>query len=41
MALTPQQLQNIPENIIQLYRNLEEFIIDDIARRIAKTGELT
>lgn len=41
MALTPQQLQNIPENIIQLYRDLEEFIIDDIARRIAKTGELT
>lgn len=41
MALTPQQLQNIPENIIQLYRDLEEFIIDDIARRIAKTGQLT
>lgn len=41
MALTPQQLKDIPENIIQLYRDLEEFIIDDIARRIAKTGELT
>lgn len=41
MALTPQQLQNIPENIIQLYRDLEEFIIDDIARRIAKAGQLT
>lgn len=41
MALTPQQLQNIPDNIVKLYRDLEEFIIDDIARRIAKTGELT
>ena len=41
MALTPKQLQNIPENIVQLYRDLEEFIIDDIARRIAKTGQLT
>lgn len=41
MALTPKQLQNIPENIVKLYRDLEEFIIDDIARRIAKTGELT
>ena len=41
MALTPEQLQNIPENIVQLYRDLEEFIIDDIARRIAKTGQLT
>lgn len=41
MALTPKQLQDIPENIVKLYRDLEEFIIDDIARRIAKTGELT
>nr|DAN17355.1 MAG TPA: minor capsid protein [Caudoviricetes sp.] len=41
MALTPKQLQNIPENIVQLYRDLEEFIIDDIARRIAKNGQLT
>ena len=41
MALTPEQLQNIPENIVKLYRDLEEFIIDDIARRIAKTGQLT
>ena len=41
MALTPKQLQNIPENIVQRYRDLEEFIIDDIARRIAKTGQLT
>ena len=41
MALTPEQLQNIPENIVKLYRDLEEFIIDDIARRISKAGEVT
>ena len=41
MALTPIQLQNIPENIVKLYRDLEEFIIDDIARRISKAGEVT
>lgn len=41
MALTPYQLQNIPESIVKLYRDLEEFIIDDIARRIANTGQLT
>ena len=41
MALTPEQLKNIPENIVKLYRDLEEFIIDDIARRISKAGEVT
>ena len=41
MGLTPKQLQNIPENIVKLYRDLEEFIIDDIARRISKAGEVT
>lgn len=41
MALTPKQLQQLPEGIVKLYRDLEEFIIDDIARRIAKTGTLT
>ena len=41
MALTPKQLKNIPENIVKLYRDLEEFIIDDIARRISKAGEVT
>ena len=41
MALTPEQLQAIPESLIELFRGLEEFIIDDIARRIAKSGILT
>ena len=35
MALTPNQILNIPVNIVQLYRDLEVFIIDVIARRIA------
>lgn len=41
MALTPNQLQAIPENIIELYQQLEDFIIDDISRRIAKVGSIT
>lgn len=39
--LTPNQLANIPENIAALYEQLETFIIEDFARRVAKTGEIT
>lgn len=41
MALTPEQLKNIPEGFISLYQELEDFIIDDISRRIAKAGKVT
>lgn len=41
MALTPKQLQSIPESIVKLYLELESFVIEDIARRIAKTGIIT
>lgn len=41
MALTPEELKNIPESFINLYQELEDFIIADIARRIAKVGNLT
>lgn len=41
MALTPEELKSIPENFINLYQELEDFIISDIARRIAKVGNLT
>lgn len=34
MALTPEQLKNISENIVKLYSDLETFIIDYIAKRI-------
>lgn len=41
MALTPEELKNIPESFINLYQELEDFIIADIARRISKVGGLT
>lgn len=39
--LTPEQLANIPNNIVALYEQLETFIIEDFARRVAKTGRIT
>lgn len=39
--LTPEQLKEIPETFVQELQALEEFIIADIARRIAKEGGLT
>lgn len=41
MALTPEELKSIPESFINLYQELEDFIISDISRRIAKVGNLT
>lgn len=41
MALTPEELKNIPDSFINLYQEVEDFIIADIARRIAKVGSLT
>lgn len=39
--LTPEQLAHCADNIINLYSQLEEQIVRDIARRIAKTGTMT
>ena len=39
--LTPFQLANIPAPLVYLFEDLEEFIIADISRRIAKTGRIT
>lgn len=39
--LTPEQLRDIPEEIVQIYIDLEDEIISDIARRISKTGAIT
>lgn len=39
--LTPFYLLRAPERVIGLYSELEEYIIHDIARRLAKTGKLT
>lgn len=41
MALTPEQLQVIPEGFITLYQRFENFVIEDIARRINKAGNIT
>ncbi|HFL3805229.1 TPA: phage minor capsid protein, partial [Clostridioides difficile] len=39
--LTPNELQEIPKYFIGLFQSLEDFIIADIARRIAKVGNIT
>lgn len=39
--LTPKYLANAPNNITVLFDELEESIIRDISRRVAKTGKLT
>ena len=39
--LTPEQLAHCADDIINLYSQLEEEIVRDIARRIAKTGIMT
>lgn len=41
MALTPKQIAELPQNIVNMYADLEEFIIKDIARRIGMNGQLT
>lgn len=41
MALTPNQLDKIPDNIVKIYQELEDFIMTDFIRRIKKTGEIT
>ena len=39
--ITPEQLNEIPESFVQEIEELENYIIADIARRIAKEGEIT
>ena len=39
--LTPEQLAHCADDIINLYSQLEEEIVRDIARRIVKTGTMT
>lgn len=41
MALTPEYLAEVPKSLIDTYQKLEDFIIEDIARRIAKAGTIT
>lgn len=39
--LTPEKLQNLPQELTDLYDQLSEFILRDIARRIAKGAQIT
>lgn len=39
--LTPNELRELPEHIVQNYQDLEDQIIADISRRISKTGAIT
>lgn len=39
--LTPEQLAHCADDIVELYSKLEEEIVRDISRRIAKTGIMT
>lgn len=39
--LTPEQYQGMPDKLVEIYRRLEDFIIGDISRRIAKAGTIT
>ena len=39
--LTPEQLAHCADDIVELYSQLEEAIVRDIARRVAKTGTMT
>ena len=39
--LTPKQLQAIPKPLTDIYSELSEFVLRDIARRIAKAAEIT
>lgn len=39
--LSPEQLQHIPERLVQVMEDLEADILNDICRRIRKTGEVT
>lgn len=41
MALKPYQLSKIPDNLVNIYQDLEDWIIDDVCRRIAKAGAIT
>lgn len=39
--LTPEEMATYPDNIDSMYQELDEFIIQDYARRVAKAGKVT
>lgn len=39
--LTPEELAKLQEHLVPIYQQLEDFILEDIARRLKKTGQVT
>ncbi|MEG1991431.1 MAG: phage minor capsid protein, partial [Christensenella sp.] len=39
--LTPDYLDGLPEPIVKILQNVEDFMIGDIARRVRKVGDAT
>lgn len=39
--LTPKQLQSIPQPLTNIYSELSDFVLQDIAMRIAKAAKIT
>lgn len=39
--LTPEELAKLQEHLVPIYQELESFIIEDVARRLKKTGQVT
>ena len=39
--LTPEQLAKLQEYLVPIYQRLEDFILEDIARRLKKAGQVT
>lgn len=39
--LTPEELAMIPDGMVEIFQKLDEFVIKDFARRVAKTGMIT
>lgn len=39
--MTPSEIEKLPLRIEQMYREIEELMMEDIVRRIKKTGEIT
>ena len=39
--LSPEYIDHLPDRVVELYADLEIRILEDMARRISKTGALT
>lgn len=39
--LTPEELAKLQEHLVPIYQQLEDFILEDIAKRLKKTGQVT